>query len=55
MRQAVLHGCVVASYTVESFSVDRIRELCWETVEARVRELRSIMSIDDLPADRGVL
>jgi sugar/nucleoside kinase (ribokinase family) len=55
MRRAVLHGCVVASFTVESFSVDGVRELNADRVERRVRELRSFMTIDDDPNDGRVL
>jgi sugar/nucleoside kinase (ribokinase family) len=55
MRRAVLHGCVVASYTVESFSVDRVRDLHADHVESRVRELRSYMSVDEVLHDGRVI
>ena len=55
LRRAVLHGCVVASYTVESFSVDGVRNLNADLVERRVRELRSFMTIDDVPNDGRIL
>ncbi len=47
MRRAVLHGCVVASYTVESFSVDRLQELRRCDVERRLHELRSFIRVGD--------
>jgi sugar/nucleoside kinase (ribokinase family) len=47
LRQAVLHGCVVASFTVESFSVDRIRSLQPDDVSRRLRELRSFIRVEE--------
>lgn len=45
LRRAVLHGCAVASYTVESFSVDRVRALDSRDVERRLDELRSFIRV----------
>ena len=47
LRRAVLHGCAVASYTVESFSVERVRALDSRDVERRLDELRSFIRIYD--------
>ncbi len=55
LRRAVLHGCVVASYTVESFSIDRIRDLHADSVETRVKELQSFMTVDEVPSNGRVL
>jgi sugar/nucleoside kinase (ribokinase family) len=54
-RRAVVHGCVVASFTVESFSIDGVRSLNADAVERRVRDLRSFMAIDDVPLDGRIL
>lgn len=45
LRHAVLHGCAVASYTVESFSVDRVRGLDRSDVEHRRDEILSFMRV----------
>jgi sugar/nucleoside kinase (ribokinase family) len=55
LRRAVLHGCVVASFTVESFSVDRIRSLASHDLERRLRELRSFIEVEDEPIDAHCL
>jgi sugar/nucleoside kinase (ribokinase family) len=49
MRRAVLHGCVVASFAVEEFGVDRVRVLQRADVDLRLRELRSFIHVDDEP------
>jgi sugar/nucleoside kinase (ribokinase family) len=54
-RRAVVHGCVVASFTVESFSVDGVRTLNADLIERRVRDLRSFMAIDEVPVDGRIL
>ena len=46
IRRAVLHGSVVASYTVESFSVDRVFALRREDVDRRLSELVSFTQIE---------
>ena len=40
LRKAVVHGTVVASFTVEDFSIDRLRDLTLEEIEARYNEFR---------------
>jgi sugar/nucleoside kinase (ribokinase family) len=52
MRRAVLHGCVVASFTVEAFGVDRVRTLTVGDVERRLRELHSFIQVDRDASDR---
>lgn len=49
LRRAVLHGCVVASFTVEAFGVERVRDLEASEIEQRLRELRSFIRVDDEP------
>ncbi|HLH74879.1 MAG TPA: PfkB family carbohydrate kinase [Chloroflexota bacterium] len=46
IRRAVLHGSVVASFTIESFSVDRVVALQPEEVDRRLRELVSFTQIE---------
>jgi sugar/nucleoside kinase (ribokinase family) len=40
LRCAVVHGCVIASFTVEDFSVNRLRRLTWQEIEGRFQEFR---------------
>jgi sugar/nucleoside kinase (ribokinase family) len=37
LRTAVVYGTVMASYTVENFSMDRLLELSWEEIDHRYR------------------
>jgi len=37
LRTAVVYGTVLASYVVERFSLDRLRDLTWEEIDARYR------------------
>lgn len=46
LRHAVINGCVVASHTVESFSVDRLSGIRPPDVEARLRQLQSFIALD---------
>jgi hypothetical protein len=40
LRQAVVHGSVVASYTCEAFSTHALQDVTAEHVAARLAELR---------------
>jgi len=40
LRCAVVHGCIIASFTVEDFSVNRLRRLTWQQIEERFQEFR---------------
>jgi len=40
LRRAVVHGTVVASFTVEDFSIDRLRTLALEEIEQRYEAFR---------------
>lgn len=48
LRRALVHGAVVASFTVEDFSIDRLRSLTLEQIEARYRTLRWMTHFDSL-------
>ncbi len=43
MKKSLIHGAAVASFTVEGFSLDRLRETTRADVDVRARELREIM------------
>jgi sugar/nucleoside kinase (ribokinase family) len=47
-RQAVIFGSVMASFTVEAFSLDRLRVLDYKEIEARFREFKRITHFEDL-------
>jgi len=40
LRRAIVHGSVIASYTVEDFSMDRLRTLTWPEVRGRYEEFK---------------
>jgi sugar/nucleoside kinase (ribokinase family) len=42
IRRAIVHGTVVASFTVQDFSVDRLRTLTLEDIQTRYDELRCL-------------
>jgi sugar/nucleoside kinase (ribokinase family) len=48
LRQALAVGTVVASFTVEQFSLDRLRTVTREQVRARFDEFRKMIHIDEL-------
>ena len=43
MRQAIIHGSVVASFTVEDFGVRRLRDLSLAEIEARCQDYTRIL------------
>ena len=47
-RQAAVFGSVMASFTVEAFSVDRLRKLDYKEIEARFRECKRLTHFEDL-------
>lgn len=47
MRRAIVFGSVVASFNVEAFSLDRLREISVDDLHLRYRELRAITHFDD--------
>ncbi len=48
-RQAIIFGSVMASFTVEAFSLDRLRALDYKEIEARFREFKRLTHFEDLP------
>ena len=48
IRQAIIFGSVMASFTVEAFSLDRLRALDYKEIEARFREFKRLTQFEDL-------
>jgi len=48
VRQAIVFGSVMASFTVEAFSLDRLRALDYKEIEARFREFKRLTHFEDL-------
>jgi hypothetical protein len=51
MRRAMVLGAVLASFTVEQFSLDRLRTLGPEEIRARFDEAKRLAHFDDLEVD----
>lgn len=49
MRQAIIVGCTMASFNVESFSLERLRSLTYAEIRERFRAFRSLVTFADLP------
>ena len=49
IRQAIIFGSVMASFTVEAFSLDRLRVLDYKEIEARFREFKRLTQFEDVP------
>lgn len=49
LRQAVVHGTVVASFTVEDFSIDGLRDLSMKDIQERYKALRCLTYFDPVP------
>lgn len=47
MRRAVIYGCAMGSFAVEKFSIARLMEITREDVDARVRELRTLVTFEE--------
>ncbi len=47
MRQAVIYGSVIASFNVERFSMERLKDLTHEEIQARFREFKKITHFDE--------
>jgi len=47
LRRAIIFGSVLASYTVEKFSLDRLREIALRDVQARYSEFRKLTHFED--------
>lgn len=48
LRQAIIFGSVMASFTVEAFSLDRLRGLDYKEIEARFRDFKRLTHFEDL-------
>lgn len=48
IRQAIIFGSVMASFNVENFSLDRLKELTFTEVELRYREFREMTQFEDV-------
>lgn len=46
-RRAIIFGSVLASYTVEAFSLDRLRTISREDIRSRYREFRALTRFED--------
>jgi hypothetical protein len=49
MRQAIVLGSVMASFNVEKFSLDRLKELTFTEVSLRYKELQEMTRFEDFP------
>ena len=52
LRQAVIFGSVMASFTVEGFSLDRLKEVTLTEIEMRYRELQRMTRFEDFAQPR---
>ncbi|MCC7386764.1 MAG: sugar kinase [Deltaproteobacteria bacterium] len=48
LRQAMVMGCVMASFTVEEFSVDRLRRVTHDELKERFNTFRRLTSFDEI-------
>lgn len=48
IRQAIVFGCVMASFTVEDFSLNRLKTLSYGEVEERYRKFKLLTDFDGL-------
>jgi len=48
IRQAVIYGSVMASFNVESFSLDRLRQLAPKTIHARYKEFKRLTHFENI-------
>ncbi len=45
VKQACVHGCLLASFTVQGFGLDALRKLDWSALEARHAEYRNVIAL----------
>ena len=50
LRRAIIFGSVLASFTVEKFSLDRLREITLRDVHERYQDFRALTHFDDFEA-----
>jgi hypothetical protein len=46
LRRAIVYGSVIASFTVEDFSLDRLKRLTRAEIEARYGAFREMMQVE---------
>jgi len=46
LRRAIVYGSVIASFTVEDFSLNRLKRLTRDDIEARYRSFREMMQVE---------
>jgi len=47
IKRALAYGTVVASYNIESFSLERLKELHRRDIDNRLGEYQSMLNIDE--------
>jgi hypothetical protein len=47
-KQAIIFGSVMASFTVEAFSLDRLRILDYKEIQERFRAFKQLTHFEDL-------
>jgi hypothetical protein len=50
MRRAIIFGSVLASFAVEKFSLDRLREITLADIQERYRDFRALTHFEDCEA-----
>jgi len=45
--RVIIFGCVLASFTVEKFSLDRLREITLSDIQQRYQSFRSLTHFED--------
>jgi sugar/nucleoside kinase (ribokinase family) len=48
IRKATVFGSVMASFTVDDFSLNRLRDLTWTEIEARFRKFQALTQFEGL-------
>jgi hypothetical protein len=49
IRQAIIFGSVMASFTVEDFSLNRMKSLTYRQIEERYRDFKAMTHFEGLP------
>jgi sugar/nucleoside kinase (ribokinase family) len=53
LRQAVIYGSVMASFTVEEFGCERLRRLTYEDINERFRQFKQLVHFEDIEFRRS--
>ncbi|MBI5876688.1 MAG: sugar kinase [Chloroflexi bacterium] len=48
LKRAIIHGSVIASFTVEGFSIERLRTLTWEEIAERYEHMQHFTHFETL-------